>query len=244
MHVFSANLNLDMESVGAFECGMERLVAVGFGNGDIVFEAVMHGFVEHVHLTENLITAVNFVGDNAETIDIHHFKKGHVFIAHLAVNAKQILLASKDLKFDVGLLKLFFDALLNGVNDLFTITTRFLNRGLQNFMAHWVQCSKSKYLHFLTDVVNTEPVGNGRINVQRFVGDTASLISPQMTQRAHVVKSVSQFDHDHTNISHHGHHHFAEVFSLCFCAGRKLDFGQFTDALNQISDRLSEFIGH
>ena len=49
LHFFSADLDLDRNAVHANQGGMQGLIAIGLGDGDVVFEAADPGFIEAMH---------------------------------------------------------------------------------------------------------------------------------------------------------------------------------------------------
>ena len=66
MHFFGADLELDNLFVGGDDGGVERLVAVLFRDGDVVFDATGEGSVEGMEKTEDEIAGGDVVNDDAE----------------------------------------------------------------------------------------------------------------------------------------------------------------------------------
>ena len=96
--------------------------------------------------------------------------------------------------------------------------------------------------------MHAQPVGDGRVDFEGFLGDPAAFFSGQHFQRAHVVQAVSELDQDHADVACHGHGHFLEVFSLGFGLGLEVHLGQFADPVDQFGHgftelRLQRFFG-
>ena len=62
---------------------MQRLVAIHFGNRDMVLELAWHGLVHLVQDAERGIARRDAPHDDAKAIDIRHLGKTQVFLFHL-----------------------------------------------------------------------------------------------------------------------------------------------------------------
>ena len=75
LHFPSSYLYFYGHSMHALEDGMKRLVAVGFGDGNIVSELPGHRFVEAVHGAESPVTRIYRVHDDPESKNIHDVRE-------------------------------------------------------------------------------------------------------------------------------------------------------------------------
>ena len=57
-------------------------------------------------------------------------------------------------------------------------------------------------------------MGQGGIDVQRFLGDAPLLVRRQSIQRLHVVQPVRQLDKHDADVLGHGHQHLAQAFGI------------------------------
>ena len=71
IHIFGTDLDLNRHAVRANHRGVQRLIAVRFWNGDIVFHAARTRLVQAVHLAQHAITGVRIIDDHAESVDVH-----------------------------------------------------------------------------------------------------------------------------------------------------------------------------
>ena len=76
VHVLGADLNFDALALGPDDSGVQALVAVGLGHGNIVFEAPVHGPPLRVHQTEHRVAILNVLDQHAEGHDVVHFIQG------------------------------------------------------------------------------------------------------------------------------------------------------------------------
>ena len=71
IHIFGTDLDLNRHAVRANHRGVQRLIAVRFWNGDVVFHATRTRLVQAMHLPEHAITGVRIIDDHAESVDVH-----------------------------------------------------------------------------------------------------------------------------------------------------------------------------
>ena len=85
-------------------------------------------------------------------------------------------------------------------------------------------------------------MGDGTVNLQRLLGNFLLAVGRQVFERPHIVQAVSQLDHDHADVVHHGEHHLAQVLRLLLFLGREINFADFCDTLDDVSHLLAKFL--
>ncbi len=93
VHVLGADLKLHRRAVGPDQRRVQGLVAVDFGNRDVVLELARHGLVETVQRTQRQITLRRCVDHDAKAIDVEHLRKRKPLVGHFSVDAIHGLLA-------------------------------------------------------------------------------------------------------------------------------------------------------
>ena len=88
--------------------------------------------------------------------------------------------------------------------------------------------------------MHAQPVGNGCVDFQGFLGNPPAFLAGQHFEGTHVVQTVSQFDQNHADVPRHGHGHFLEVFGLGFGFGFEVHLGQLADTINQFCHGFAE----
>jgi len=74
------------------------------------------------------------------------------------------------------------------------------------------------------------------------VSERSSVVDPgKMLEGPHVVQTVGQFDKDHTDVVHHGQHHFAEIFGLLLLTSMEINLAYLGDALDNVRHLLAKF---
>lgn len=139
----------------------------------------------------------------------------------------------------------FFDL----VDDFLAIAPGALDRLVDARGTHRVHGLEAEVFEFDTNGMHAQPIGDGRVDFQCFLGDAPAFFAGQHFQRAHVVQPVGQLDQNHPDIPGHGHGHFLEVFRLGFGLGLEIHLGQFADPVDQFGHgfaklRTERFLGN
>jgi len=144
-----------------------------------------------------------------------------------------VFLATADFALDAVDREAVAEGLFDLVDDFLAVAPGALDRLVDPRGTHRVHRLETEVFEFDTNGVHAQPVGDGRVDFEGFLGDPATFFPGQHFQRAHVVQAVGEFDQDHANVARHGHGHFLEVFGLGFGLGLEVHLGQFADPVDQ-----------
>ena len=100
-------------------------------------------------------------------------------------------------------------------------------------MAPGAEVAKRQLLQLAIDLVQSQPVCDRRIDVQRFPGDALAFGRCHRLHRAHIVQTVGQLDQDDADIARHCQQHLAEILGLRFHFGGELQLVQFGQTVDQ-----------
>ncbi|KFB70670.1 MAG: hypothetical protein AW09_004217 [Candidatus Accumulibacter phosphatis] len=75
LHRFSANLHLERGAMRTNQRGVQGLVAIGLGNGNIVLELSRHRLEQPVQRTEGEVGGGHIAYQHAETVDVEHLRE-------------------------------------------------------------------------------------------------------------------------------------------------------------------------
>ena len=73
VHLGCTNLDLKGNSLGANDRGVERLITVGLGGGDIVLKPAGHQVKQVVNMAQHVIAVGNILHDDPEGKEIVYF---------------------------------------------------------------------------------------------------------------------------------------------------------------------------
>ena len=234
MHLVGAHLELDVHARGANQRGVQRLVAVEFGNRDVVFELAGHWLVHLVQNTEGRVAIGHGGHNDPKAVDVRHLGKAQVLEVHLLIDGVQRFLAPSQahLHADLGERSIHFS--LHFLNQIAPAVAGFVDRFGQRGVAPGVQVPEGQILQFAIGLVQAQAVGNRGIDFQRLGRDAAPFAARHVRQRAHVVRAVGQLDEDDAHIPRHGQQHFAERLGLVLFAGVELELVQLGEAVHQL----------
>jgi hypothetical protein len=146
--------------------------------------------------------------------------------------------------FDAGGHDGFLECRLEGLSDLadefLLVAACALQLALQYLVAIRVQRAEAQILELELYRIQSEPFGDGRVDLQRLARDAPPFHRRHHTQRSHVVHAVGQLDHDDADVAHHCQQHFAKALRLGFLAVLELDLIEFADAVDQLGYDLAE----
>ncbi len=222
---------------------MQGLVAVGLGNGDVVLEAAREGLVQAMDRTQHAVAGVDLVDDDAEGVDIHDLVECPALLAHLLVDAVQVLFPAHYRARQTRALQTGLQRLENLVEQLLAVAAGVTHGLGDHARAHGVHGLEAQVLELGTQAVHAQAIGDGCIDLEGFAGNPAALFRPERAQGAHVVQTVGELDQDHPDVLGHGQGHLLEVLGLSLCLALELHLSQLADPVNQIRDGLAELRG-
>src|SRR5690606_15036939 len=205
--VFGTDLDFDGHTVHPDQGGVQGLVAIGLGNGDVVLEAARYRLVQVVHGTQHAIAHVHRVHDDTVAVHVHDLVEGFALGFHLVVDGIQVLFAAQHPGGEAVPFQPVDDGVVNLGDHILAIAAGGLDGLLDAGGAHRIHVGETQVFEFDTDVVHAQTQGDGRVDFERFEGDTAAFGGVQHTERTHVVQAIGKFDQYHPDVLGHRQHH-------------------------------------
>ena len=240
MHALRADLNFYRGTVRADQRGMQRLIAIFLGDGNIVLELSRHRFVQAVQCTKRQITGRRVTNDDAESVDIEHLREAQALLDHFSIDRIQAFFAAEHSGFDIRFTQFAADATKNLGQQFAPVTAHGFERFGQDVETRRMDMLKRQVLELPGNIVEADPHRHGHIDFQGFPGNAPTFVRPHESHGLHVMQAISQFDEYDTQVAHHRHQHFAEIFCLRLLIALKLDFLEFRQTIHQVSDLLAE----
>ena len=243
VHFPRADLDLGRFSVGRDDRGVQGLVHVHLGTGNVVFESIEDGGVEGMDDPERVVAVGQRVGHDAQRQQVVDLLERPVAALHLRVDAVEMLCPAVHRGVDAGVLQGLDDGLADLVDQLFPFRTLLVQLAREIPVDVGRQVFQAEVFQFGLDLGHAEPVGEGRVDLPRFEGDPLLLLRFQKGQRPHVVEPVRELDEDDAHILRHGNEHLAEILGLEFLLASEGQPGDLGDAVHQDGHFLAEFRG-
>ena len=234
VHHLRADLELDSRAHRVDQGGVQRLVAVRLGDGDVVLEAPWQRLVELMQHAQGPVAVQQLVRDDAKAEDVTDLREAQALFDHLVVDRENGLLPTIDLDLHPGGLEGLLHLALDAIHQIAAVAARALDRFRQHGVAPRVDVLKGQLLQLAVGLVQPQTVGDRHINVQRLAGDARALVRDHRIHRAHVVQAVGQLDQNDAHIPRHRQQHFAKRLGLVFFAGVKLQFVEFGQAIDDL----------
>ena len=129
------------------------------------------------------------------------------------------------------------------LDDALRVLALALYLGAERLVGFRLEVPERELFELVLDLAHPEPVGNGRVDVERLLGDLRPPLLGQMVEGPHVVEPVRELDQDDADVIHHRQQHLPEVFSLTLFARGKRNRPDFRDALDHVRDLGAEELG-
>ena len=229
-------------ALGMKQHGMQSLVAIGHGDGDVVLEPAGHRFIKPVQDAQCPIAA----GDSFALLFQNHIigvascKLFQGCVAQVLVDAVQADGKWLDSGCQSGLMKRLMYGPFQPPGGGGPGSCQPLEGPFQAAETPRMKGLEAAFLHFGAEVRHAQPARDGCMNVQGLTGDAPAPARGQCGQCAHVVQSVGQLDEDDPDVSGHGQHHFLEVFSLSLGSAAEFNLVQAADAVHQLGHHLAK----
>ncbi len=244
VHVEGADLDLDGARVRADHGGVQRLVAVGLGHGDVVLEAPGQRVPERVDGAERGVAVAHRDRQDAQCDQVVDVGEVLALARHLLVDGPEVLRASRDLVVRQSYaLELAVEGLDGARRVLFSLCARVLHHAGDALVLLGLEVEEGQVLELPLDRRDAQAVGQGRVDVHGLARLERAAVGRKRRQRAHVVQAVGELDDDDADVLRHREEHLAQVERLLLVHRADLDRRQLRDAVDELGDRGAEALG-
>jgi hypothetical protein len=155
-----------------------------------------------------------------------------------------VLGPARDLGGNVHLLELALQRHRRLAHVLLAVGATLADHRLDLLVLARVQRREGEVLELPLELVDPEPVGQRRVDLERLLRLLDLLLLAEVLDRAHVVEAVGELDQDHTHVLRHCHDHLPVVLRLGLLAALELDPRQLGDALDELRDLVAELVAN
>ena len=241
VHLEGADLHLEGLAL-VDHGGVQRLVHVRLGHGDVVLEAARNLGPHGVHYAQHEVAVLLGVDQNAQRDQIVDLVEGLVLGLHLLVDGVEVLGPAGDLGLDAGLAQPRAQLLGHVGDQALALLALHAHQPHQLLVALGIDVAQRQILQLPLDGVHAHAVGQRRVDVQRLPGDGNLALRLLVLQRAHVVQAVGQLDQHHADVLGHGQEHLAQGLRLGLLPGGEVQLTQLGHAVHQQLDLLTELL--
>ncbi len=214
VHLAGPDLHLDRPAFGTYDRGMQRLVIVGLRVRDIVIEFVRNVVPQAVHDTERGVTVPRLVNEDPYRLDIEYLVEMDVLALHLSPDAVDVLGSAADFRLDPRSRERTVQSLLDLLDMAFPVDPPAIEQRGNPVVRLGIQVTQRQVLELPLDLPDTQSVGQRSIDLQRLPGNAPLAILAQVTQRAHVVQAICEFDQHDAHIFGHRKQQLSNAFRV------------------------------
>ena len=131
VHLISTDLDLKRLSLRTNQRSMQRLVHIGFGHGNIIFETSRNRLIHLMDHTQCRITVFDRFHQNTYSKQIIDLIQCLILVDHLFINAEEMLHSSLYICLDLGIVHVLFDFRHDGLYIFLTGTLLLCDLGYQ-----------------------------------------------------------------------------------------------------------------
>ncbi len=150
--------------------------------------------------------------------------------------------AAGDLGLDAGLFERGVQEALGLLDVVLPVGAPLRDPLLDLLVLARVQRGEGEVLELPLEVVDAEPVRQGRVDLERLLGLLDLLLLAEIAERVHVVQAVAELDQDDPDVGGHRDDHLAVVLGLLLLLGGEVHLGELGDAVDQHGDVVAELL--
>ena len=132
--------------------------------------------------------------------------------------------------------------MLNLLDQLLGIAHLLGDAGCQRGESLGVQIAEGEVFKLNPHGMNTEALGDGRVDIQGLARNAFALLAAHGIDRAHVVQAIGELDQDDAQILRHRQQQLAEAFCLTLGPAHALDLADLGNAVYQLGNVLAELL--
>ena len=214
MHVRRAYLELHHRSAGHDDRGVERLVHVALGSGDVVLEALVDRRVEVVDEPQHPVAIRLVGGDHPHAEEIEDLLEFAAVGRHLSMDRVEVLRPPGDLGPDPELREPALEGPHHLLDHRLPLLALQLHPAAQVVEGPRVEILEAEVLQLPFEPGDPQPVRERRVDLAGLARDAGDPDRIEGRQSPHVVEAVGELDQDDAEILRHREQHLPEILGL------------------------------
>ena len=203
VHFLRPDLNLEGLAVLPHDGGMQGLIEVGPGDGDVIFDPSRDWFPEVVENPQDRVTVLDAVGDDANRNKIEHFVDVDLLAFHFLVHAIDALDPRFESSSNVMFRQFIRDGALHLYDKLLTDRPPRLDQHNRVLVGLGLKEAESQVFELSSYLRHPESVGQWRVYFEGLHGDALASLRSEVFEGAHVVQAIGQLHEQNANIPDH-----------------------------------------
>ena len=241
VHLTGADLDLDPVAVGPDHGRVDRAVAVGLRQADIILETAGADPPGAVNCAERPIAFLDRPDLDTKSHDVAELFELDILALHLAPDRIGRFFPAAYVRLQAGVLKRPGKRIDDPRHQRLAGCPKELEPLHDRRPRIRVDMREGQILQLVLQFAHADTLGKRAVNFERFAGDALALFPvPDVIERAHVVQPVGQLDQQDPQILRHGEQQLAEILRLPGFRTGNFELGQLGDAVDQLGDLRAE----
>ena len=235
VHLNGADLHLN-RAVTSDHCGVQRLVAVGLGQTDVVLETTGNWTEGVMHHGQGPVTGLDTRRDDPQRGHVVDLVERLLLALHLAPDAEQVLRTAADFTtLKASLSQAVVEQCDGDPQPLLPLTALAGHLLLDLPERLRLQQLERQVLQFPLEATDAQPIGQGGIDLAGLPGNALALLVFERPKGPHVVKPIRQLHQHHADVTGHRQEHSPQVLGLGLGAVVEVNATQLGDSLHQLA---------
>ncbi len=241
VHLPGADLHLERLGLRTDDRGVQRLVHVRLGHGDVVVELPGHRAPQRVHDAEGGVAVLHVVHEHADGVEVVDLGELGALALHLLGDRVEVLRPPADLGVDRDLCELLAQDADGLVDEALARSSPVRQRLDQLAVLLGLEVLEGEVLELPLDLPHAQPMRQRRVDLHRLARDALLLLRRQVLERLHVVEPVGELDDHDPHVLGHGHEHLPDVLGLLLLHRPGApELGQLRHAVHEAGDVPAE----
>ncbi len=197
VHFQGPDLDLEELAAGAEDRGVQRLVGVRLGTGDVVLEPLLDRGPVVVDDAQHVVAVRDASDQHPDRHQVVDLLEGLLAPLHLLPDRPEVLGPAGDLEpLDPGPAELLLERGAHPLDHLLAGLAAGGDQGVERGVVLGLEEPEGQVLQLRLDSGHAEAVGQRGVDLPRLGGDPEALLGRQVLERPHVVEPVGQLDDD------------------------------------------------
>jgi hypothetical protein len=246
VHRPGPDLDFDHFALGSDDRGVQGLIAIVLGVGDVVVELARKMRPVVVDDAQHRVAGGKLINDDSGRAQVGEFLECELLLLHLVPDAVDVLRAAVD----AGLHALGLDGLLQlageGVDVVFARAPVGVEPAGDGPVGIRLEDAQRQVLHLPLQRADAKPIGERRQYIERLLGEKSRVGFLPLRCQAQVLQPERELDQHRADVVHHGQQHPAQPFGLFRAVGRGFEppTDEFADVLGEARDHVAELLAH
>ena len=148
MHGLRADLNFNRTASFVAHHGVQRLITIGFGLGDVVVKLTVDGCIVRMHKSQRGVAAFDVSGNHTQRTNVKHLVKVQRLAAHLFDDAVNVFWPALHQRRNALLVQRALQLRPQRLHEFFTVSPLFVQQSSHLLVGFGLQKTEGQIFHF------------------------------------------------------------------------------------------------